>query len=51
MFAEHTGMQHFVLSNIDPSDAGLPLNFNLMPHYFKTYGYKTHLVGKYEFKY
>lgn len=41
MFAERTGTQHTVFQM--PDRAALPDNLNLMPHYFKKYGYDTHL--------
>ncbi|CAF0746120.1 unnamed protein product [Brachionus calyciflorus] len=46
VYAERTGLQHFVLPNSNPIPAGIPLAFDLMPKYFKKYGFKTHLVGK-----
>ncbi|XP_040077395.1 arylsulfatase B-like [Ixodes scapularis] len=40
----HTGMQHFVIQPGEPW--GLPLEYRLMPEFFRDLGYKTHMVGK-----
>lgn len=40
----HTGMQHNVIYSAMPY--AFPLQYKLMPEYFKTLGYETHAVGK-----
>ncbi|XP_076619804.1 arylsulfatase J [Colletes latitarsis] len=40
----HTGMQHGVLKCAEPR--GLPLREKLLPEYLRSFGYKTHIVGK-----
>lgn len=44
VFVERSGLQHSVIE--PPVPTGLPEKFKLMPHYFKSFGYNTHLVGK-----
>lgn len=43
-YPHRLGMQELVISSDEPW--GLPLNETLMPEYFKSAGYKTHLIGK-----
>ncbi|ESO90112.1 hypothetical protein LOTGIDRAFT_206748 [Lottia gigantea] len=40
----HTGMQHSVIVGDQPY--GLPLNESIMPQFFSTLGYESHIVGK-----
>ncbi|XP_042144456.1 arylsulfatase I-like [Ixodes scapularis] len=43
------GMQHSVIKPAEPW--ALPLNYTLMPDYFRCLGYKTHMVGKWHLGY
>ncbi|CAN8031238.1 unnamed protein product, partial [Ixodes persulcatus] len=45
----HIGMQHSVIKPAEPW--ALPLNYTLMPEYFRRLGYKTHMVGKWHLGY
>ncbi|KAM7299826.1 arylsulfatase B [Ixodes scapularis] len=49
MYPIHTGLQHGVLLAAEPN--GLPLEFKIMPEYFKDLGYETHLIGKWNLGY
>lgn len=44
VFVERYGLQHSVIET--PLPVGLTDSLNLMPQYFKDFGFKTHLVGK-----
>ncbi|XP_046346776.2 arylsulfatase B-like isoform X2 [Haliotis rufescens] len=44
MFPFKVGMQHKVLSNVQP--ACVPLNYTFLPQELKKLGYATHMVGK-----
>ncbi|KAH8038686.1 hypothetical protein HPB51_002830 [Rhipicephalus microplus] len=49
LYPIHTGMQSLVIQVAEAW--GLPLQFKLMPQYFKDLGYATHMVGKWHLGY
>ncbi|KAH6939632.1 hypothetical protein HPB50_020233 [Hyalomma asiaticum] len=49
LYPIHTGMQSMVIQVAEAW--GLPLQFKLMPQYFKDLGYATHMVGKWHLGY